>query len=95
VILAGGRLVAAGEVEDLKAEQAERYRVVLAGAEAHRLGGLAGIRLVEGNGSQGLVELDGLAPEHALGRVTDEVGPVAEFARVVRPLSQIYREAVA
>jgi ABC-2 type transport system ATP-binding protein len=95
VILAGGRLVAVGEVEDLKADHAARYRVVLAGADARRLGELAGVRLIEGDGSQGLVELDGLAPENALGRVTDEVGPVAEFARVVRPLSQIYREAVA
>ncbi len=99
VILSGGRLVAAGPVDGLRAEQAARYRVLLAGDGAGtRLRGgerLDGLRVLEVDGAQALVELDGLAPEQALGRLQDGYGPVAEFARVVRPLSQIYREVVA
>lgn len=96
VILSAGRLVAVGSVDSLRADQASRYRVVLAGDhDAHALAGIPGLRLVEADGRQGLVELDGIAPEAALGRLMERCGPVAEFAHVVRPLSQIYREVVA
>ena len=96
VILSTGRLVATGSVDSLRTEQASRYRVVLAGDhDARTAADLPGLRLLEVDGPQGLVELDGIAPEVALGRLIDRCGPVAEFARVTRPLSQIYREVVA
>ena len=82
VILAGGRLVVAGSVDNLRSDQASRYRVVLAGAhDARSLVGLPGLTLVESDGRRGLVELDGVAPEHVLERVRPRVRP----GRRVRP----------
>ena len=64
VILADGRLVATGSVDSLRSDQASRYRVVLAGErDAGSLADVPGLRLVEAQGSRGLVELDGIAPE--------------------------------
>jgi ABC-2 type transport system ATP-binding protein len=93
VILAGGRVVAAGPVEALRAQEAARYRVVLAegGTEPLRT---AGLRLLSTNGSEAVVEGDGLPPDQLLDAVR-RVAPVSEFSRIVRPLSQIYRDVVA
>jgi ABC-2 type transport system ATP-binding protein len=94
VILADGRLVAAGSVEELRGREADRYRLTLAGdADAGWLRDLPGISVLDVTGGTALLELDGTAPEKLLGIVTD-THPVAEFARVDRPLAQIYREAV-
>ena len=93
VILSHGRLVAAGAVADLRGQQTDRYRVVLAGhADARLLRRLPELTVVDVDGSTALVEIDG-APEKVL-EVIQRGAPVAEFARVVRPLAQIYREVV-
>ncbi len=93
VILAGGRVVAAGPVESLRAQEGARYRVVVAegGTEPLRT---AGLRLVSTDGSEAVVEGDGLPADQLLDAVR-RVAPVSEFSRVVRPLSQIYRDVVA
>ena len=71
----------------------DRYRVVLAGhADARLLRRLPELTVVDVDGSTALVEIDG-APEKVL-EVIQRSAPVAEFARVVRPLAQIYREVV-
>ncbi len=94
VILSRGRLVAAGSVESLRGQEAQRFRVVLAdGHDAGRLRDTPGLSVLDADGPEALVELGDLPPDKAL-EVVQRVAPVAEFARVVRPLSQIYREAV-
>ena len=94
VILAGGRLVAAGSVDELRGRQAERYRIVLAGdADAGALRDLPQISVLDAQGSQALVEIIDGPPEKVL-EIVQGTAQVAEFARVVRPLAQVYREAV-
>ena len=94
VILAGGRLVAAGSVDELRGRQADRYRIVLAGdADAGALRDLPQITVLDAQGSQALVEIIDGPPEKVL-EIVQGTAQVAEFARVVRPLAQVYREAV-
>ncbi len=94
VILAGGRLVAAGSVDELRGRQADRYRIVLAGdADAGALRDLPQISVLDAQGSQALVEIVDGPPEKVL-EIVQGTAQVAEFARVVRPLAQVYREAV-
>jgi ABC-2 type transport system ATP-binding protein len=97
VVLAQGRVVAAGTVEELRAEQAERYRVTLADDQdagwLRELPGLPGLRVLDVTGPQALLELGAEPAAAVLAAVVARAG-VSEFARVVRPLSEIYREAV-
>lgn len=94
VILAGGRLVTAGSTELLRQGEAPRYRVVLAdGADTGWLRDLPHVRVLDAAGPQALVELNGTTPQEVLARVMD-TAPVTEFAQLVRPLSEIYREVV-
>src|SRR5690606_35856947 len=95
IILSGGRLVAAGSVEELQSSQDERYRIRLADqADAGALREVPGLEVLDAEDSSALVRLTTLAPEKAL-VAAQAVAPVVEFARVVRPLSQIFREASA
>jgi ABC-2 type transport system ATP-binding protein len=94
VILSEGSLVAAGTVEDLRGRQDSRFRVRLAGdADAGLLRDVPGLDVLDATGSCALLRVD-QRPEDALAAVAARA-PVAEFARVVRPLSEIYREVVA
>jgi len=93
VILSGGRVVAAGSVEQLRAGEAPRYRVVVAEGGPERLRA-AGLRLLSTEGAAAVVESDG-QPAAELLDAARRAAPVSEFSRVVRPLSQIYRDAVA
>ena len=93
VILSHGRVVASGSVEALRGRESNRYRVVLAGEAAPPLKDLADVRLVEVAGSTAVIELDGVPPERVLDQVRG-IAPVVEFAREIRPLSQVYREVI-
>jgi ABC-2 type transport system ATP-binding protein len=94
VILSNGRLVAAGSVDELRGQEVSRFRVVLAeGRDAGQLRQLGEVTVLEVTGPEALVELGDLPPEKVLEAV-QRVAPVAEFGRVVRPLAQIYREAI-
>jgi ABC-2 type transport system ATP-binding protein len=95
VILSKGSLVASGPVEELRGRAAVRYRVVLAdGTDAGALRDLPELTVLDASGSEALVEIGSAPPEKVLDLV-QRTGPVVEFARVVRPLAQIYREAIA
>ena len=95
VILSGGSLVAAGPVEELRGRQDTRYRVTLAGdQDAGWLRDVGGIEVLDVTGAQALLALGHRAPEDVLAEVLGRAR-VAEFARVVRPLSEVYREVVA
>lgn len=92
VILAGGRVVAAGSVEDLRGESADRYRVELLDSDAAWLRDVRGLTVTDVDGSTALVELDDLtAPQ--LTRLIGERAELVELARVRPPLSEIFREA--
>lgn len=94
VILSHGRLVAAGSTEHLRDQGAARYRLVLEdGGDAGWLRDLRGIRVLDVDGPTALLELDGAAPAAALEAVVAK-SPVVEFARVVRPLAQVYKEVI-
>lgn len=93
VILSGGRVVAAGPVDELRDRGAVRYRVLMGGTDAAWLRDLRGVTALDVDGPEALVELDGLAPSE-LTRAAVERGPVVEVARVHQPLSEIFRESV-
>jgi ABC-2 type transport system ATP-binding protein len=94
VILSRGRMVASGSVDDLRGRHAVRYRVVLAnGTDAGALRDVPQLSVLDAQGSEALVEILDGPPEKAL-EIIQGTAQVAEFARVVRPLAQIYREAV-
>ncbi|MCW2815647.1 MAG: transporter ATP-binding protein [Nocardioides sp.] len=91
VVLAGGRLVAAGSVSELRGRGAERYRVVLDGGDAAWLRDVRGLEVVDVDGSTALVTLAGM-PASELVSAAVAHGPVVEVARVRQPLSEIFRE---
>ncbi len=94
IILNHGRLVAAGAVPDLLAGSAVRYRVRWAdGCDAEALRGHAALTLIEARGPEAIVEPGDTPPGRAL-ELAQDLGPVVEFARMVRPLSQVYRESI-
>lgn len=93
VILSGGRLVAAGPVEELRGRGADRYRVVLDGEDAAWLRDLQGVVVRDVDGPTALLDLDGMtAPE--LVRRVGERSAVVEVARDHQPLSEIFKESV-
>ena len=94
VILARGRVVAAGEVEDLRAGGPVRYRLGLA-ADAGWVRGLPGIHVVDVDGSTALVEVVEPGAEQDVLREAAARGPVREFTPVRPALADIYREVAA
>jgi ABC-2 type transport system ATP-binding protein len=93
VILAAGKVVAAGAVDDLRGRGPERYRVVLDGTDAAWLRDVRGIHVRDIDGPTALVDLDGLAASALLSQIVARE-PVREFAQVIQPLSAIFREVV-
>ncbi|MCD9197489.1 ABC transporter ATP-binding protein [Aeromicrobium wangtongii] len=91
VILSHGRVVAAGPVDELRGKGPDRYRIVLAGADAAWLRDLRGIQVRDVDGPVALVDLDGTTPSDLLAAVIAR-GPVVEFSPVRQPLSAIFRE---
>lgn len=95
VILSEGSMVAAGTVQELRGQQDARFRVVLADdADAGWLRDVDGIDVLDATGSSALLSLGSRRSEDVLAEIVGRAR-VAEFARVVRPLSEVYREAVA
>jgi ABC-2 type transport system ATP-binding protein len=94
VILSGGRVVAAGSVQELRAGERDRFRVRLApGADVHAVHQVAGVPEVVVQDGGAVLTLGDHPPQEVLSRLVREL-PVAEFAREARPLAEIYREAV-
>lgn len=94
VILARGRVVATGTVEELRARGVVRYRVVFEGSDAAWLRDLRGVKVVDVDGPKALLELDGMSAAE-LTRTVVEREPVLEVSRVQQPMSDIFREVVA
>jgi ABC-2 type transport system ATP-binding protein len=93
VILAEGRVVAAGPVDELSRRGAERYRVELDGEDAAWLRDIPGVNVVDVDGSVALLDLDGLDAAD-LARTVVSRSPVIELSRARQPLSDIFREAI-
>ncbi len=93
VILAEGRVVAAGPVDELSRRGAERYRVELDGEDAAWLRDVRGVNVVDVDGSVALLDLDGLDAAD-LARTVVSRSPVIELSRARPPLSDIFREAI-
>jgi ABC-2 type transport system ATP-binding protein len=82
-------------VEELRGRQDARYRVRLAGdADTGWLRDVDGIDVLDASGSRALMSIGDRQPEDVLAEIARKA-TVAEFAHVVRPLSEVYREVVA
>ncbi|MGV9817605.1 ABC transporter ATP-binding protein [Nocardia xishanensis] len=93
VILAAGRVVGQGSVDELRSTGSTRYRLAL-GGDPGWLHSFAGVRVLQTNGSSVLLELDGATTEALLGEALAR-GPVRELAEVRPSVSEIYREVTA
>jgi ABC-2 type transport system ATP-binding protein len=94
VVLARGRLVAAGTVAELRETGVPRFRLVL-GGDAGWVRGQRGLEVLGLDGATALVEVrEPGAEQHVLAEATRR-GDVHEFVRVRPALSDIYREATA
>jgi ABC-2 type transport system ATP-binding protein len=97
VVLAGGRVVAQGSVDDLRARGPERLRLVT-GGDAGWVRDETGVHVVDVDGPTAVVELDCTDPIAVRRRLLTAAldrGDVVELVRVVTPLSEIYREVTA
>lgn len=94
VVMARGRVVAEGSAEDLRSRSAQRYHVRL-GADAGWVRDLPGLRVVDGTGTEVVVEVLTAGAEQALVREAVGRGAVHDFSPVVPRLSEIYREVTA
>lgn len=94
VVMARGRVVAEGSAEDLRSGSAQRYHVRL-GADAGWVRDLPGLRVVDGTGTEVVVEVLTAGAEQALVREAVGRGAVHDFSPVVPRLSEIYREVTA
>jgi len=94
VILGGGRLLADGTPDGLRAQGVTRHRLVLSG-DAGFVRGVPGVLAVDVDGPTALVEVDDDAATTRLLSVALERGAVQEFSPVRPTLAQIYREVTA
>lgn len=94
VVLADGRVAAAGTVEELRERGPSRYRVVLDGdPDPKLLRELSGPAVLEATGSTALLQLDDADAPGLLATLVQRA-PVREFARVRPTLSEIFKEVV-
>jgi ABC-2 type transport system ATP-binding protein len=95
-ILARGRMVAAGTVEELRRRETGRLlRVVVPEAPPHWAVGLPGVRVVSEQAGDTLLELDADADDQAVLATALLTGRVAHFAWQQATLVELFREAVA
>jgi len=101
VILSGGRMVADGTVEELRARAgSSRYRLVL-GGDAGWVRAIPQLSVLDVDGDTATLELpdenspSGASQRRALLEQAMQRGDVREFSVIRTPLSEIFREAVA
>jgi ABC-2 type transport system ATP-binding protein len=94
VILSRGRVVAAGDADELRSRGPVRYRLTL-DRDAGWVRDLGGIHVVDVDGRTALVEvIDDGAEQHVLREATAR-GAVRDFTPVRPALADIYREVAA
>ncbi|MFM6851212.1 MAG: ABC transporter ATP-binding protein [Terrabacter sp.] len=94
VVLARGRVVAAGTPDDLRSHSVLRHRLVLSG-DAGWVRGVAGVHAVDVEGHTALLEVVEPAAERRLLEEALRRGDVHEFSPQRPSLAQIYREVTA
>ncbi len=94
-IIAHGRLVACGTVDELRQTTTERLWVDLPAAEPGWTDGLSGVTVVRTDGSLWLLELAPGSDDQVVLRAALATGPVREFRRDVPSLSELFRHLVA
>lgn len=93
VILSGGRVAAAGSVDELRGQGPERCRVVLDQGDADWQRTVRGIAVRTTDGPSAVVDLDGATAPMLLAQIMARE-PVREFAKLQQLLSEIFREAI-
>ena len=91
VVLAAGRVVAEGTAQELRAGAAVRHRLVLSG-DAGWTRDVPGIHVADVEGRRAVLEILGPGADRVLLEEALRRGSVEEFAPIVPPLSEIYRE---
>ncbi|MDN5765992.1 MAG: ATP-binding cassette domain-containing protein [Humibacillus sp.] len=94
VVLAGGKVVAAGTADALRTQSVMRHRLVLSG-DAGWVRDAPGIHTVDVDGGAVLLEVVEPGAEHRLLAEALRRGDVLEFAPQRPSLSEIYREVTA
>lgn len=95
-ILARGRMVAVGTVEQLRRQEGGRLlRVVVPDANPHWAAELPGVRVVSEQAGDTLLDLDGGADDQAVLAAALATGRVTHFAWREPTLVELFREAVA
>jgi ABC-2 type transport system ATP-binding protein len=90
-----GRIVAAGRVEELRAERAgRRVRVEVDGATDGWLDGVGGVRVVARDADGVLVELEPGTDDQELLDAARRAGRVRRFAPARPTLAELFREVV-
>ncbi|MFD3428928.1 ABC transporter ATP-binding protein [Nocardia fluminea] len=93
VVLAAGRVVGQGSVDELRSTSSSRYRLVLED-DAGWLREYPGVRVVESAGRGVLFEVDSGGTDGVLKEALSR-GSVREFAEVRPTVAEIYREVTA
>lgn len=93
-VIRGGRLVASGLVDELRAAGPARLVVGAAEAADAALARLPGVTVCERQGGRVVVELADDADDQRVLRTALEAGPVTEFARRRPSLHELFREIV-
>ncbi|MBB2988104.1 ABC transporter ATP-binding protein [Terracoccus luteus] len=94
VVLARGKVVAAGTSDELRSTSVVRHRLVLSG-DAGWVRGVPGIHVVDVDGPTAVVELVDERASRSLLSAALERGDVLDFAQQRPSLAQIYREVTA
>lgn len=93
VIIAGGRIVAAGEREELRAAYTRPRYQIKAGVDLGWVREVAGVDVLELAGGEALFESDEATAQHVLSGALSR-GAVLEFAPVRPRLAEIFREVI-
>lgn len=91
VVLSGGQLVAAGDVDSLRRQGRQRHRVV-AVPDAGWLREVPGVNVVDIEGSKAIVEIVDPSARRSVVEQALHRGGLDEFTPIVPSLSEIYRE---
>ncbi|MFD2091785.1 ABC transporter ATP-binding protein [Blastococcus deserti] len=95
-ILAGGRMVATGTVDELRRREAGRLlRVVVPDAPPHWAADVPGVRVVSEQGGDTLLELKAETDDQTVLAAALATGRVTHFAWQQPSLVELFREAVA
>jgi ABC-2 type transport system ATP-binding protein len=93
VVIAGGRIRAAGEKEALRAQHAAPRYEITSGGDMGWLRTEPGVRVVEFDGGYALFEADEAAAQRVL-RAALDAAPVQQFSPVRPRLAEIFRDIV-